>query len=113
MAATLNRKTQRTARNAVCFFSMMHALFAVVLLVGDLFHPCNVFPVDGSRNGDMCHGGGGGGGVPMFDPWRGPEYTTPPFILSCASPPPRSSPTPGAPPWSAPAGAYATRGRST
>src|SRR5438034_93351 len=70
MAATLNRKTQRTARNAVCFFSMMHALFAVVLLVGDLFHPFNVFPVDGSRNGDMRHGGGGGGAVPMFDLWR-------------------------------------------
>jgi len=29
---------------------MMHALFAVVLLVGDLFHPCNVFPVDAHRS---------------------------------------------------------------
>src|SRR5262245_23876348 len=48
-----------TAKNAVCFLSMIHALSAVVLLVGDLFHPCNVIPVDCSRNGDMRHGGGG------------------------------------------------------
>jgi len=42
----------------VGFFSMMHALFAVVLLVGDLFHPCNVFAVECSREGDMRHRGG-------------------------------------------------------
>jgi hypothetical protein len=41
------------------FLSMIHSLFAVVLLVGDLFHPFNVFPVERSRNGDMRHGGGG------------------------------------------------------
>src|SRR2546428_2730116 len=86
MAATLNRKTQRTARNAVCFFSMMHALFAVVLLVGDLFHPCNVFPVDGSRNGDMCHGGGGGGAVAMFYLWRAPKTPSPLYCLFPAPP---------------------------
>src|SRR3989442_15745561 len=91
MAATLNRKTQRTARNAVCFFSMMHALFAVVLLVGDLFHPCNVFPVDGSRNGDMGHGGGGWGAVPMFDPWRGPGHRSPLFFLFSGPPLPFSA----------------------
>src|SRR3989442_10560260 len=94
MAATLNRKTRRTARNAVCFFSMMHALFAVVLLVGDLFHPCNVFPVDGSRNGDMCHGGGGGGAVPMFYLWRAPDNASPLFFLFLGPPPPCSAHNP-------------------
>src|SRR2546426_7715480 len=86
MAAKLTITTPRTASNAVCFFSMLHALFAVVLLVGDLFHPCNVFPVDGSRNGDMCHGGGGGGAVPMFYLWRGPEHPSPLFFLSLGPP---------------------------
>ena len=35
------------------------SLSSAVLLVGDLFQPFNVFPIDGSRNGDMRHGGGG------------------------------------------------------
>jgi hypothetical protein len=65
---------------------MMHALFAVVLLVGDLFHPFHVFPVDGSRNGNMRHGGGGGGAMPMFDLWRAPDHVARFDVFYRASP---------------------------
>jgi hypothetical protein len=58
----------------------------MVLLVGDLFHPFHVFPLDGSRNGDMRHGGGGGGAVPMFDLWRAPDHVARFDFLYRASP---------------------------
>ena len=86
MAATLNRKTQRTARNAGGFCSIMPALFAVVLRVGDLFHPCNVFPVECARNGDMRHGGGGGGAVPILPPVAAHQITSP-AVMSSSGPP--------------------------
>lgn len=59
MAAKLNIEANMTARNAVIFLFMIVSLFAVVLLVGNLFHPFNVFAVDCSRDGNMSHCGGG------------------------------------------------------
>ena len=44
---------------AATFFFMIASSFSIVLLVGDLFHPHDVFAVEGSRDGDMRHCGGG------------------------------------------------------
>ena len=68
-----NRKPQRTASNAVCVFFMMHALFTVVLLIGDLFHPLHVLTTHFFLNGDMRHVIGGRRAMPVFHAWRYPD----------------------------------------
>src|SRR4051794_13353716 len=73
MAATLNIQPQSTARNAVCVFSMMYALFAVVLLVGHLFQPLHVLAVHFFLNGNMRHAIGGRCAMPVFHAWRYPD----------------------------------------
>ena len=59
MAVKLSIETNMTVRNAMILLFMIALLFAVVLPVGDLFHPFNVFAVDHPRDGDMRHCGGG------------------------------------------------------
>jgi len=84
-------RESRPASMIVILLFMIPSLFAAVLLVGDLFHPFNVFAVEGSRDGDMRHRGGGRGSAPMLYLWRAPDHVARPDLLNFAFPFPGSS----------------------
>src|SRR5436305_1785145 len=52
------------------------ALFFLILLVADLFHPVDDLAVLLFLNGNMRHGSGGGGAVPVLLARREPDHIT-------------------------------------
>jgi energy-converting hydrogenase Eha subunit F len=52
-AAMPANEIRRPASMVVIFLFMIASLFAVVLLVRDLFHPYNALTVERTRDGDM------------------------------------------------------------
>src|SRR5438067_2062730 len=64
----------------------MRRLALVVLVIGDFFHPFNIFAVCRPGDSQMGHCGVGRGAMPMLDAWRAPHHVSKPDFLHRLAP---------------------------